>query len=193
MILALQLLGGMAGGHPAYLEELHRLPEIFDRRKDEFLAVGKSIGEQVALERYAFVGSGPFYGLARECQLKIKEMTLLPSDAYPLFDFRHGPQSNLDPRMLLVACLSDSAWRQETQFLEDMRALGGSLWAIGEQAVSASLQDGRALALRSGLGELARLPLYLPAVQYMAYYRALSFGLNPDEPRNLAYWIEIAQ
>ena len=74
-----------------------------------------------------------------------------------------------------------------------MRSLGGVTWAICEQddnefRASAS----HVLELKSNLDQLARLPLYLPAVQYMAYYRALSLDLNPDEPHNLSYWVEIS-
>jgi glucosamine--fructose-6-phosphate aminotransferase (isomerizing) len=49
------------------------------------------------------------------------------------------------------------------------------------------------LELNSGLGELVRGPLYMPAVQYMAYYRSLSRGLNPDEPRHLSYWVDTSR
>ena len=193
MILASQLLSAIVADNESYLEQLQRLPEVLAGKKDEFHSLGKLIGEEVALNRYAFVGNGPLYGCARECQLKIKEMTLLPADSYPMFDFRHGPKSNVSPQMLLTAFLSDTARRPETLFLKDMRSLGGVTWAIcerGDKMIQAYTQY--VLELESNLSEMARLPLYLPAVQYMAYYRALSLDLNPDEPHNLSYWVEIS-
>jgi fructoselysine-6-P-deglycase FrlB-like protein len=63
----------------------------------------------------------------------MKEMTLLPADAYPMLDFRHGPQSNVDPQMLVSVFLSDTALQHEIRFIEDMHALGGVVWAIGEK------------------------------------------------------------
>ena len=36
-----------------------------------------------------------------------------------------------------------------------------------------------------GVSDLARGPLYLPAVQLLAHERALLLGLDPDAPRNL--------
>lgn len=191
MMLAGQLVSGIVAARQPFLEELHRLPEAFEARKEEFLALGRSIGERGELACYAFVGNGPFYGCAREGQLKVKEMTLLPADAYPMLDFRHGPQSNVDPQMLVTAFLSERAYPQEAAFVKDMLALGGELWAICEQAddcLRAGAQH--VLELRSNLSELARLPLYMPAVQLMACYRALALNLNPDEPRHLSYWIE---
>lgn len=190
MILATQLVSGIVAENAFYLDELHGLPEVFANNQEKFHALGKSIGEEASLTRYAFVGNGPFFGCARECQLKVKEMTLLPADAYPMFDFRHGPQSNVNPHMLVTALLSDDAQHQEAAFLKDMQAFGGITWGICEKA-SQEIHNTthHLLELRSNLSELARLPLYLPAVQTMAYYRALSLNLNPDEPHNLAYWI----
>jgi glucosamine--fructose-6-phosphate aminotransferase (isomerizing) len=189
MILALQLMAGIVGGEQAYLDELHALPQICEERMPDFEDLGRRIGQRLDVERYAFVGNGPFYGIARECQLKVKEMALLPVDAYPLFDFRHGPQSNVNERMLVAAFISDSAREGEIHFLEDMKAFGGLTWAICERAGD-GLQADYILELNAGVSQFARLPLYLPAAQFMAYYRSLSQGLNPDQPHQLSYWVD---
>jgi glucosamine--fructose-6-phosphate aminotransferase (isomerizing) len=193
MILVVQMLSGIVAKNEPYLEQIQRLPEVFAVRKEGFQALGKLIGENETLNRYAFVGNGPLYGCARECQLKIKEMTLLPADSYPMFDFRHGPKSNVNPQMLITALLSDAARQEEALFVQDMHSLGGVTWAICEREdAEFKAYASHVLELKSNLNQLARLPLYLPAVQYMAYYRALSLDLNPDEPRNLSYWVEIS-
>ena len=192
--LATQLLAAIISGSAKFLDELQRLPQICEAHMPAFHALGQAIGQRTDLTRFAFVANGPLLGLARESQLKIKEMTLLPADSYPMLDFRHGPQSNVDERMLVAAMFSDSARQQETQFLSDMRALGGVSWAICDKADD----DLRGCAdylleLNSGLSELARGPLYMPAIQYLAYYRSLALGLNPDQPRNLSYWVNTSR
>lgn len=191
MILAVQLISALVARDASFLEELYLLPEVFESNHEEYQAQGRRIGEDNRLTRYAFVGNGPLFGCARESQLKIKEMTLQPADAYPMFDFRHGPQSNVSPQMLVTVFMSDTAFQPEIAFTKDMHALGGVVWGICERANQALAgSTHHLLQLNSGLSEMARLPLYLPAVQYMAYYRALSLGLNPDTPQNLSYWIE---
>ena len=55
------------------------------------------------------------------------------------------------------------------------------------------LQADYVLELNSGVSQLSRAPLYLPAVQFMAYYRALWRGLNPDRPERLSYWVDISK
>jgi glutamine---fructose-6-phosphate transaminase (isomerizing) len=190
MILAAQMLCAFVAKDASFIDELHRLPDLFSANQEKYHSLGKLIGTETALTRHAFVANGPLYGCARECQLKVKEMTLLPADAYPMFDFRHGPQSNVSPQMLVTVFLSDSAQSQETAFLRDMHNLGGVVWGICENSGEETHNyTHHLLELSSNLSELARLPLYLPAVQYMAYYRSLSLGLNPDEPQNLSYWI----
>ena len=39
--------------------------------------------------------------------------------------------------------------------------------------------------LGSGLSDQARSLLYLPFLHFLGYFRALSLGLNPDQPRYL--------
>jgi glutamine---fructose-6-phosphate transaminase (isomerizing) len=192
--LAIQLLAAIISGSAKFLDELQRLPQICEAHMPAFHTLGQAIGQRTELTRFAFVANGPLVGLGRESQLKIKEMTLLPADAYPMLDFRHGPQSNVDKRMLVTAMFSDSACQPETQFLSDMRAFGGVTWAICDKAGDdlRSCAD-YLLELNSGLSELARGPLYMPAVQYLAYYRSLALGLNPDQPRNLSYWVNTSR
>jgi len=144
--------------------------------------------------RFAFAGSGPFYGAAREAQVKVKEMTLLPVDAYPLLDYRHVPQSNVGPHMLLTAFLSDRADAEEARFVRDMVVLGGRTLAVCEKADRQLLQTADyVIELASGLGEWARPVLCMPIVHYMAYYRVLALGLNPDELPHLSYWVDTSR
>jgi glutamine---fructose-6-phosphate transaminase (isomerizing) len=193
-LLAIQLLAAIISGSAKFLDELQRLSQICEAHMPAFHALGQAIGQRTDLTRFAFVANGPLLGLGRESQLKIKEMTLLPADSYPMLDFRHGPQSNVDEHMLVTALFSDSACQQETQFLRDMRAFGGVTWAICDKAGDdlRSCAD-YLLELNSGLNELARGPLYMPAIQYLAYYRSLALGLNPDQPRNLSYWVNTSR
>ena len=194
MILTAQIVAAVISDDTTYVAGLNRVPALCQARMEAFQALGQHIGQRSDVLRYAFLGNGPFYGLAREGQLKLKEMAQLPCDAYHMLDFRHGPRSTVDERTLVVAFLSDSGYRQEVEFLRDMRALGGLTWAICERADDAL----RAVAtylleLQSGLGELARLPLYLPAVQCMAYHRSLGLGFDPDRPHNLTHWIDTSR
>ncbi len=186
MVLALQLLAAVKD--TAFRVELERLPEVGARLMDRALELGQELGRDARITKYAFLGSGPFYGIARECQLKIKEMTLLPSDSYPLMDYRHGPKSNVDENMLLTMLCSDSGREWEKECADELMEYGGQLLAIADSSLLG--KHTAEFYLDSGISEYARGPLYLPVVQTMATYKSLSLGLDPDNPKNLTYWVE---
>ncbi len=191
MLLAAQVLAALVSRDQAYLSELELLPARCQAQMEGCQRLGGEIGGRSDLGAFAFVGSGPFFGLAREGQLKVKETTLLPADAYPVLDYRHGPQSTVNPHVLIVTLLSDRGRKKEERFLKDMKSLGGTVLALCDQASS----DLRSyvdyfLEVGPGLGERARGPLYMPVIQMIAVTRAVALGLDPDRPRNLSYWID---
>jgi len=190
MVLCGQLLAGIAAGNGGYLEQLRRLPALGCQVIERYQDLGRRIAEDDRITKFAFVGSGPYYGLARESQLKVKEMVLLPSDAYPVLDYRHGPKSNVDEHMLVTLLMSDSARRVEGEFLREMTGLGGNLFVLADGAEPDA--DYR-VALGSGLSEFVRDILYMPPIHFLAYYKSLRRGQDPDNPANLTYWVETAR
>ncbi len=191
MVLCGQLMSGIVSRNSAYLGQLERLPSLGRAVVDRYHELGRSIGENKAIGKFAFVGSGSLSGLARECQLKIKEMTLLPSDSYPLLDYRHGPKANVDARMLITVLSSDRTRGVEGEFLAEMKSLKGKLLVICEKAGADIAANAEYIAeLDSGLPDFARDILHMPLVHFMAYYRSLALGLSPASPKNLSYWVE---
>ena len=62
-------------------------------------------------ERIVFLGSGPFLGTARECALKVLELSagrIVASSESPL-GFRHGPKSIIDANTMVVIFKSNNA------------------------------------------------------------------------------------
>lgn len=192
MILCGQVISAIVSNRPDYLEQLISLPAIGRSVLERYHDLGHAIAANEAITKFAFVGNGPFYGLARECQLKIKEMVLLPSDSYPVLDFRHGPKSNVDEHMLITLLMSDSARKEEILFLKDMKDLGGQILTLCDKADSEIERVTDYLVeIGSGLPEFVRDILYIPPVHFMAYYVSLSRGQDPDNPANLTYWVAL--
>lgn len=186
MLLALQLMA--ATGDRGFRAELERLPEAGHSILDRAMELGQRLGEDQRFRKFAFIGSGPFYGIARECQLKAKEMTLLPADAYPVMDYRHGPKSNVDQSMLVAMLCSDRGRKWEQECADELMGCGGQLLVVSDSPVMGS--HTLDFYLNRGLSEYARGPLYLPVFQTMATYKAINLGLDPNAPRNLSYWVK---
>jgi glucosamine--fructose-6-phosphate aminotransferase (isomerizing) len=191
MILCGQLMSGIASRHNRYLHQLKMLPQLGRKVINQYHDLGRRIAEGENISKLAFVGNGPFRGIARESQLKIKEMVLLPSDSYPLLDYRHGPKSNVDEDMLITVLMSDRARSVEIEFLAEMKRLKGKLFIICEKADGNIRAYADYLAeVDSGLPEFARGILYLPPIHFLAYYKSLAVGQSPSNPMNLSYWVE---
>jgi glucosamine--fructose-6-phosphate aminotransferase (isomerizing) len=191
MVLCGQLASGILAGDRTYLQQLQSLPEIGRRLMGSCQELGRRIAEDAAIRKFAFVGSGPLRGVAREAQLKIKEMVLLPADAYPLLDYRHGPKSNVDEHMLVTVLSTDRTRRVEAEFLAEMRGLRGRLLYICEKA-GAGFPADFLLELESGLPDFARDVLSLLPIHFLAYYKSLAEGQSPSTPKNLTYWVPTA-
>jgi glucosamine--fructose-6-phosphate aminotransferase (isomerizing) len=159
------------------VQEMERLPGFGYRMISEYKDLARTLGSDLALDRFYFLGSGTRYGLACETNLKMKEMTLTHSEPFHFLEFRHGPKSMVGPSTLVIGLLSDTNRALEAAVLREMRALRARTLSLGESEADVSFD--------SRLPEPVRNVLYLPVLQMMAYYRAITKGLNPDQPHNL--------
>jgi glucosamine--fructose-6-phosphate aminotransferase (isomerizing) len=184
MLLGNIALAALAGGQVEYVDKLAVLPSLGERLIQNNQPLAQSLGEDLDLSQVFFLGSGPRYGLANETMLKLKEMSLTTSEAYHFLEFRHGPKSMVDERTLVVGLLSDAAREAEAAVLREMKDLGATVLALAEAGDGLDWAD-HVVCFEADLPELARLPLYLPVLQLLAYYRSVGKGLNPDAPRHL--------
>lgn len=164
-------------------QEMQRLPEACRRLLDEHQSRAHSLGNDPEIEQIYFLGSGPRYGLACELSLKMKETSLTHSEPFHFMEFRHGPMSMANRHTLMVGLLSEFAEPAEVAVLAEMRALGAQVLALGERNSEVSFN--------SGLHEAVRNVLCLPIGQLLGYERALSKGIDPDNPHNLEAVIKL--
>ena len=135
-----------------------------------------------------FMGRGIDYALALEASLKLKEVSYIAGCGYPASELKHGALALIDGGTLSVFLINDEALASKSaNAVEQTISRGGmvsvitSLREVGEQF--------------SGRAEVITLPSsnrYLSpfaaaaAVQFLAYRTAVTLGINPDKPRNLA-------
>ena len=77
------------------------------------------------------------------------------------------------------------------QLARNMKALGGNVLVLCDTAGELASHADYVLETKSGLGNGLRDILYMPALQFMATYKSLAVGCDPDNPRNLSYHVEI--
>ena len=108
-------------------------------------------------DRWAFLGRGWTVGLASEAALKLRESAQAWTEAYPAFEYRHGPISIAGP--------------------------GAAVWFFGppDESLLESVRATGAIAVAPDLDPLASLVL----AQRTGVALAEAAGLDPDRPRNL--------
>ena len=176
-LLAIQCLLTSSTGHQDFRKELRRLPEICAHVIERCRDTVRAIAEQQHFEDYVGLGQGPFYGLAAESMLKVKEMVRAPAHAYPSLEVMHGPNYLLSNKTLVTLLHAESARTRELALLERLRPSGACKFVICEKASPEIQQTAEfVFEIGSGLSEFARLILAMPVMQLFAYYRALAAG-----------------
>lgn len=141
-------------------------------------------------ERAVFLGSGPFYGTAKESQLKLQELTdgriICKSETY--LGFRHGPKAVVDAKTLVCYIVSNDACVQdyESDLITAMKKGRKPLFEI---AISEDYSRNKKFDLHIKLSsngkkleeEFLSVCCILP-VQILAFFKSLQLGLKPDSP-----------
>ncbi len=177
MYVAASALCARMAGRMDLLDAMRKLPEAGNSLIDNYESFAKKIGSNLEFDRFYFLGSGTRYGLACEGNLKMKEMTLTYSEPFYFLEFRHGPMSMVNEKAVVMGLLSEANRAHEARVLSEMKMLGGTVAALGE--------DESDVEFKSGIPESVRGVLYLPILQLIAFYRSVAKGLNPDHPKNL--------
>ncbi|NLD49477.1 MAG: SIS domain-containing protein [Clostridiaceae bacterium] len=164
-------------------KSLWELPQACRNLFESYEALAQKIGGDLSIDRFYLLGSGPRYGLACEGNLKIKEMTLTHSEPFHFYEFRHGPMSMVTPTTLIPAFISKNNWRFEERVIIEMKRLGAQVLTFGQGEADVKIPV--------SIPEEIVNVLYLPIIQLISFYRALSKKLNPDQPTNLQKVIKI--
>jgi fructoselysine-6-P-deglycase FrlB-like protein len=120
--------------------------------------------DPATVEQWTFLGRGWTVGLAHEAALKLRESAQAWTEAYPMFEYRHGPISIAAP--------------------------GRAVWSLDplDPSLATELERIGATVIADELDPLASLV----AAQRTAVVLATARGLDPDRPRNLARSVILA-
>ena len=171
---------------------IQRVRTLADHGRDALAAWEERVAAlaQSAYTRVIYLGSGPFEALARECALKLLELTagrVLALANTPL-GFRHGPKSTLDRETLVVVLRSSQplARRYEQDLLDELRREGvaGRVVSVGPRDVQQTRDNeaGDFTIAAPDLPDAWLAPLWLTMAQRYALQRSAALGFTPDNP-----------
>lgn len=168
------------------IEELHALPrqvEVVLKLSDAIEKMAINFSEKA---HALFLGRGPFYPVALEGALKLKEISYIHAEAYPAGELKHGPLALVDADMPVICALPDDPLLEKIfSNLQEVRARGGELFLFSDQKVSIDLDHFQNLMLADICPGTAPIVYSVP-LQLLAYHVAVLKGTDIDQPRNLA-------
>jgi glucosamine--fructose-6-phosphate aminotransferase (isomerizing) len=175
MLLVWQYLVGLKTGDEEFLGMLHELPGRADAVIRKWAPFLQEMAFAKEFSQYVYLGQGPYYGLAAESMLKIKEMACTPAEAYHSMELMHGPRYSIDRNTLVTILMSDGARAEEIALLPKLKKMGAAVAVICDQGTSEIRGNSDyVIELASGLSDFVRLPLYMPVTQIYGYHRAIA-------------------
>jgi glutamine---fructose-6-phosphate transaminase (isomerizing) len=175
--------------------ELARLPALVecvlaDTSLDQDL---DEIAERFCHDRF-FLYLGRHIGLpiCLEGALKLKEISYIPTDAYPAGEMKHGPIALLAADTPVVAVATDShVYDKVVSNLQEVRARGAQVIAVATEGNTRIRRHAtHVLYVPRTLPELGPVLAVVP-LQLLAYKIARRLGLDVDKPRNLAKTVTV--
>lgn len=187
MLLALQALAAVRASSKSFLTSLQALPTQAALRLDSMQGSVRSLVDKQTYADYVFLGQGPFFGVAQESMLKVKEMSCSYAQAFHTLEFRHGPKAIVSPETLLTFFVSESGFADEISVLREMKELGGTTLVISN-SITAAIRASADYSIELSLDvpEVARAVAAVMAGQFLGFYTGMRKGFNPDRPRNLS-------
>ena len=143
----------------------------------------RALARRIAGAEHLYViGRGPSYPMALEAALKIKEVSYLHAEGFAGGELKHGVIALIDEGTpCVVLAPNDETFRAILSGAEEIKARGG--YIIGISPFASDVWDEHIAV--ADVGEAASIVNAVPP-QVLAYELALTRGLDPDKPRNLA-------
>ena len=180
---------GQISQEKEFVKELLPLPKLIKeilKCEQFFLEIMEKLKN---FKTFLYLGRGPYYPMALEGALKLKEIAYLHAEAYPSGEMKHGPLAMIDKNTAVLALLPASGilYQKSLINLREAQSRGAYLISIGGKSEDQELKNLSDSFLNLPIAHRLIHPfLSIIPLQMMSYYISRSYGHNVDRPRNLA-------
>ncbi len=141
-------------------------------------------------DRAVFLGSGPLYGIAKEAQLKMQELTdgMVVGKYDSFLGLRHGPKAVINKTTLMCYHFSNDAYvlKYETDLAKSVKSVSNPIVQMGigtPKGLQAELDWNATLGLPSNeIDEAYQAVASIVPAQIIAFFKSINLGLSPDSP-----------
>jgi len=139
-----------------------------------------------------YLGRGIGVSISMEGALKLKEIAYIHAEAYPAGESKHGPIALVEEGFPVFFSVFDDEYKELiVSNIEEMNARKAFTVGLVPKGFN-NIAEKLSVAF-----EMPRLTPYTASIVYVipyqmiAYYTAVSKGLDPDKPRNLAKTVTV--
>ncbi len=175
------------------LEEAKRSVDIltgYGKKMIDYYAGELAKIAEKKFNRAVFLGSGPFFGTAKESHLKLQELTdgkvICKEDSF--LGLRHGPKAVIDENTLVCYIFSNEEYvsKYERDLVHSMKKGHPPMMEIGlMEKVIPGVNLDHTFYLSENGGDLSEEFLavcFAVPAQILAFFKSLKLGLTPDMP-----------
>lgn len=169
------------------IEELQAIPEKIESILEQSKTIQKLAKQYANHKNFFFLGRGTNYPIALEGALKLKEISYIHAEAYPMAELKHGPIALIDqnfPSVVIVP--KDSYYEKNISNIEEVKAREGKIIAIATKGDSAIKKIVDQVIYTPPTLDLLLPLLTVVPLHLFAYHLAVALKRDVDKPRNLA-------
>jgi glucosamine--fructose-6-phosphate aminotransferase (isomerizing) len=131
-------------------------------------------------EHVYFIGRHTSYDLAKEADLKLKELSYIHSESFPGGEFKHGNISLVEDGTPVVSFIGDTGREDIISNTKEAESRGANITTVDSE--DHGFSDFHIQIPEDENDELLKVVPF----QVLAYRTSLKLDNNPDKPRNLA-------
>ena len=176
-LISYSLQDELENGREKLLDTAEKIGEVLEDNKEALQELSEYLTDK---EHAYFIGRDRGYDMAREANLKMKELSYIHAEAFPAGEFKHGTLALVEDETPVVAFLKGDDFEATYSNMMEAHSRGADIISVGPEKVEESKNH-----ISVPEDENAEILEIVP-FQMASYLTAVKKGNNPDKPRNLA-------
>jgi len=176
-LLSYTISEGVEKGREKLLETADKIEDTIEDNRGTVEDLSDYLTQK---EHVYFIGRNKGYEMAREANLKLKELSYIHAEAFPGGEFKHGTLALVEEGTPVVAFLKEEGYSQAYSNMKEAHSRGADIISVGTEEIEESR-----FHINIPEDENSEILEIIP-FQMAAYLTSVKKGNNPDKPRNLA-------
>ena len=164
-------------GRKSIIQTADKIEQTLNQNEETIEQISSRFAEE---DNIYFIGRNKGYDVAKEADLKLKELTYIHSESFPGGEFKHGNISLVEEGTPVVSFIKETGGEEIISNTLEAQSRGADIIAVGQEQMP-EFKHQIQIPTDDNSEILETIPF-----QLIAYRTSVKKGNNPDKPRNLA-------